>query len=93
VLVHLVKAIEHGLEILRTNGEHGRESDRRVHRVAAADPVPNSNMLAVSMPNFETSAALVDTATKCLATDFSSPPRPGATKREPCGRWSWSRAS
>ena len=30
-------------------------------------------MLAVSMPNFATSAALVETATKCLATACSSP--------------------
>ena len=29
-------------------------------------------MLAVSMPNFATSAALVETATKCLATARSS---------------------
>ena len=35
-------------------------------------------MLAVSMPNFDTSAALVETATKCLATDFASPPRPSS---------------
>ena len=35
-------------------------------------------MLAVSMPNFATSAALVDTATKCLATDVSSPPKPAS---------------
>ena len=33
-------------------------------------------MLAVSMPNLATSSALVETATKCLATAFSSPPRP-----------------
>ena len=33
----------------------------------------NSNMLAVSMPNFWTSAAFVDTATKCFATAVSSP--------------------
>src|SRR6266576_2224031 len=32
-------------------------------------------MLAVSIPNFATSEALVDTATKCLATALSSPPR------------------
>ena len=31
-------------------------------------------MFAVSMPNFDTSAALVETATKCFATAFSSPP-------------------
>ncbi|PPS68237.1 hypothetical protein BZZ08_07417 [Streptomyces sp. MH60] len=33
----------------------------------------NSNMLAVSMPNPVTFSALVDSATKCLATAFSSP--------------------
>ena len=33
-------------------------------------------MLAVSMPNLETLAALVETATKCLATAFASPPKP-----------------
>ena len=33
-------------------------------------------MLAVSMPNLATSAAFVETATKCLATAFSSPPSP-----------------
>ena len=33
-------------------------------------------MLAVSMPNSETFAAFVETATKCLATALSSPPRP-----------------
>ena len=40
-------------------------------------------MLAVSMPNFATSAALVETATKCLATACSSPSarqRPGARR-------------
>ena len=35
-------------------------------------------MLAVSMPNSATLAALVETATKCLATAFSSPPRPAS---------------
>src|SRR5216683_6024605 len=33
----------------------------------------NPNMLAVSMPNFATRSALVDTATKCLATASSDP--------------------
>ncbi len=28
------------------------------------------------MPNFATASAFVDTATKCLATDLASPPRP-----------------
>ena len=33
-------------------------------------------MLSVSMPNAVTSLAFVDTATKCFATAFSSPPFP-----------------
>ena len=33
-------------------------------------------MLAVSMPNFATRSALVDTATKCLATAASEPSAP-----------------
>ena len=37
-------------------------------------------MFAVSMPNLDTSAALVDTATKCFAIDFSSPPRPASNQ-------------
>jgi hypothetical protein len=35
-------------------------------------------MLAVSMPNFVTSFAFVDTATKCFVTDFSSPASPAS---------------
>src|SRR5438067_11498767 len=34
------------------------------------------NILLVSIPNLATSPALVETATKCLATDFSSFPSP-----------------
>ena len=37
-------------------------------------------MLAVSIPNFATSAVFVDTATKCFAIDFSSPPRPASAQ-------------
>ena len=38
----------------------------------------NSNMFAVSMPNSETLAAFVETATKCRATARWSPPRPAS---------------
>src|SRR6266699_5528972 len=38
----------------------------------------NSNMLVVSIPNFRTSEVLVETATKCFATDLSSPPSPAS---------------
>ncbi len=42
MLVHLVKAIQHGAEVVRADGQHGRKADRRVHRVAAADPIPEA---------------------------------------------------
>ena len=42
VLVHLVEAGEHRAEIVRADGEHRRKPDRRVHRVAAADPIPEA---------------------------------------------------
>jgi hypothetical protein len=40
MLVHLVEAVQHGPKVLRSNGEHRRKADRRVHRIPAADPVP-----------------------------------------------------
>ena len=40
VLVHLVEAVEHGAEMLRPDREHGGQADRRIHGVAAADPIP-----------------------------------------------------
>ncbi len=42
VLVHRVEAGEHLGELRRADRQHGREADRRVHRVAAADPVPEA---------------------------------------------------
>ena len=39
------------------------------------------NMFAVSMPNSATFSALVETATKCLATALSSPPSPSSSQR------------
>ena len=40
VLVHGAEAGEHGAKVFGANGDHGRKTDGRVHRVAAADPVP-----------------------------------------------------
>ena len=37
-------------------------------------------MFASSMPNLRTSVAFVDTATKCFATDDSSPSRPSTSQ-------------
>jgi len=51
-------------------------ADRRIHRISPADPVPETDILAVSMPKSATFAAFVETATKCRATALASPPRP-----------------
>src|SRR4051812_32733485 len=40
VLVHLVKAFQHGPEVFRTDGDHSREPDGRVHGVSPPDPIP-----------------------------------------------------
>ena len=40
VLVHLVEARQQLGEVVRPDRDHGGEADRRVHRVPAADPVP-----------------------------------------------------
>ena len=41
MLVHLVAAFQHQLELIHAERQRDRQSDRRPHRVAAADPVPH----------------------------------------------------
>src|SRR5215469_1147273 len=38
VLIHLVKAIQHGAEVIRTERDHGGKADGGVHRIAATNP-------------------------------------------------------
>ena len=42
MLVHLVEAVQHGPEIVRPDGQHGRKADRRIHGVASANPIPEA---------------------------------------------------
>ena len=59
-------------------------SDRPIADVKEYRPPTQSqkpNMFAVSMPNAATFSALVETATKCLATAASSPPSPSSSQR------------
>ena len=42
MLVHFMKASEHRAEIVRSNRQHCRKTDGRIHRVASADPVPEA---------------------------------------------------
>src|SRR5437867_9649437 len=40
MLIHLVEPVQHGAEMVRPDGDHRRKADRRIHRVTAADPIP-----------------------------------------------------
>ena len=42
VLIHRVEASEHLAELLRTYRDHRGKADRRIHRIAPADPVPEA---------------------------------------------------
>ena len=76
VLVHRVEAGEQLAEPLGADREHRGQADRRVHRVAPADPVPEAEHVGrCRCRTPRTSSALVETATKCLATAASSPER------------------
>src|SRR5262245_13180593 len=40
VLVHLMETVKHGSKIVRPNGNHRGKAYGRIHRVTAADPIP-----------------------------------------------------
>ena len=42
MLVDLMEAAEHRAEIFRPDRQHGRKADRRIHGIAAADPIPEA---------------------------------------------------
>src|SRR6266851_1198913 len=40
VFIHLVKPIQHRAKVIWSDRHHGRQTDRRIHRVTSTDPVP-----------------------------------------------------
>ena len=42
MFVHLVEAGQHVAELFGADGEHRRKADGGIHRIAAADPVPEA---------------------------------------------------
>ena len=40
MLIHLMEAVEHVAKVVRPDGDHRRQTYGRIHRVAAADPIP-----------------------------------------------------
>jgi hypothetical protein len=81
VLVHGVEAGEQVAEAVGPDRQHRRQPDRRVHRVAAADPVPEAEHVGGVDPELRHLSAFVETATKCFAIADSSPRRPRAQSR------------
>ena len=74
VHVHVVEAGEHLVEAVGADREHRRQADRRVHRVATTDPVPEAeHVRRCRCRTPDACSAFVDTATKCLAIAASSP--------------------
>jgi hypothetical protein len=92
VLVDDVEAVEHSRYC---SGPIATMSESPIAEVNEYRPPTQSqkpNMFAVSMPNSATFSALVETATKCFATAFSSPPSPSTSQRRAPWRWSASPA-
>ena len=46
VHIHLMEAVQHFAKVIRTDGQHGRQADGRIHRVAATHPVPELEHVA-----------------------------------------------
>src|SRR5208282_1807751 len=42
MLINLMEAVQHRMEVVRSDGQHRREADRRIHRIATANPVPET---------------------------------------------------
>src|SRR6516162_9910609 len=40
MLVHCMESLQHGLEMIRADRNHGRKTDGGIHRVTPSDPVP-----------------------------------------------------
>ena len=90
VLVHLVEAVEHGAEIVRADGQHGRKADRRVHRVAPANPIPEAEHVGGIDAELRHFRRVRRHRHKVLGHRlFVAAQSRSATRRERCGRWSW----
>ena len=93
VLVHLVEAGQHLVEALGADGQHRRQADRRVHRVAPADPLPEAEHVVGVDPELRHLLGVGGDRHEVLGDrpPRRRPARP-APSRAPSGRWSSSRA-
>ena len=77
VLVHLMEAGQHLARSARARSRSSSTGRSPSPSSSGRRPSPRTGTCcSASMPNLATSSAFVETATKCLATAASSPPRP-----------------
>ena len=75
-----VEAGEHGAEVVRADGEHGREADGRIHRIAAADPVPEAEHVGGVDAELRDFLGVGGDGDEMLGDGCSSPPRPASSQ-------------
>ena len=93
MLVHRMEAIQHGAEIVRADGDHGREPDRRIHRIAPADPVPEAEHIGRVDAELRHLLRIGRDSDEMLGDGGFLALEPGQQpSRAPYARWSWSPA-
>ena len=89
----VVEAGQHLPEALGPDREHRRQADRRVHRVAAADPVPEAEHVVGVDPELRDLLGVGRDRDEVLGDRRLVAAAPPATSRARSARWSSSRAS
>ena len=93
VLVHLVESVEHCAEVLGADREHGRKTDGRIHRIAAADPVPEAEHVGGIDAELRYFAGIRRHSDEVLRDRTIHRRRASRAARSArCAHWSWSRA-
>ena len=76
VLVHLVKAVEHGAELVRADGQHGGKANRRIHGIAPAHPIPEAEHVGGIDPELRHFRLVRRHRHKVLGHRLLIPPKP-----------------
>ena len=87
------KPSEHGAEIVRPDGDHGGKADGRIHRITAADPVPETEHVGGVDAELRHFLGIGRDRDKMLRDGrlvARQPRQQPAPAR--CARWSWFRA-
>ena len=92
VFVHLVETVQHGAKVIRADGHHRRKSDRRIHGVASADPIPEPEHVGGINAELGHFRRIGRYRNKMLGDRLFVPSEAlQVTNRGPCAHWSWFR--